>query len=218
MAEFNLIQNPELLRRLQAVLGIRQAHIAPALNEGVTPVVLLADLQREPEYTVATYSARATVDGNLVDRGGGAILNNPAGSTIVARVLRATIAIATDVFQHIAAEVTLATTDPPGVGTMDPIATSSRGLNWERGNITGARRSSLTLYGGTLTAINNNMFDTNVDSTRVGGICRLEIDFEPYRVHLDPGTMFRIGYEDNVPAGIVTLLWEERPFEPRPPV
>lgn len=42
--EHNLIQAPELVRRLFRRLGVRQSHIAPTLNEGVQAVVVLEDL------------------------------------------------------------------------------------------------------------------------------------------------------------------------------
>ncbi|HKW42523.1 MAG TPA: hypothetical protein VJN39_14840 [Gemmatimonadales bacterium] len=47
-AEHNLIQRPDLLARLRVALGMRQMHVAPALNEGVQPVVIVADVSREP--------------------------------------------------------------------------------------------------------------------------------------------------------------------------
>jgi hypothetical protein len=43
--EHNLIQAPEKLRRLFNSLGIRQPHIAPTMNEGVQPVVILDDVR-----------------------------------------------------------------------------------------------------------------------------------------------------------------------------
>lgn len=45
MAEFNLIQAPELIRRLTKRLGLRQPHITPSLNEGVQAVVILDDVR-----------------------------------------------------------------------------------------------------------------------------------------------------------------------------
>ncbi len=41
--EHNLIQRPDLGRSLQRMLGIRQPHIAPTLQEGVQPVVIVGD-------------------------------------------------------------------------------------------------------------------------------------------------------------------------------
>ena len=43
MAEHNLIQNPELLSRVAKLLGMRQAHVVPTLNEGVQAVVIVDD-------------------------------------------------------------------------------------------------------------------------------------------------------------------------------
>lgn len=47
--EYNVIQRPELLRRLQKHLGIRQQHIAPGLNEGVQAVVVVDDLSQHTQ-------------------------------------------------------------------------------------------------------------------------------------------------------------------------
>ena len=46
MPERNLIQAPELLRRLSRVFGLRQMHIAPTLNEGIQATAIVADLTR----------------------------------------------------------------------------------------------------------------------------------------------------------------------------
>lgn len=43
--EFNLIQRPDLILRLQQMLGIRQAHITPSLAETVVPVVVFGDVR-----------------------------------------------------------------------------------------------------------------------------------------------------------------------------
>lgn len=46
--DWNVIQAPEIIRRLRNRLGLVQAHITPTLNEGVQAVVLLDDMSREP--------------------------------------------------------------------------------------------------------------------------------------------------------------------------
>jgi hypothetical protein len=51
-AEYNLIQRPDLLRRLTQRLGIRQMHVAPALSEGVQTVVVLEDLTRQADALI----------------------------------------------------------------------------------------------------------------------------------------------------------------------
>lgn len=45
--DYNVIQAPELLARLQRYLGMRQQHVASTLNEGVQPVVIMGDVSRE---------------------------------------------------------------------------------------------------------------------------------------------------------------------------
>lgn len=64
MAEHNLIQRPDLLRRLALGLGLRQPHITPALDEGVKAVVIMEDFREFPgtqRPTVATGKTRQYV-------------------------------------------------------------------------------------------------------------------------------------------------------------
>src|SRR6266481_5842162 len=58
--EYKIIQAPEIIRRLTRVLGLKQMHVSPALNEGVQPVVLLADVSKQPTSgTLGTYRGNA---------------------------------------------------------------------------------------------------------------------------------------------------------------
>lgn len=45
MGEFNIIQRPDLILRLQSMLGLRQAHVVPSLSETVQPVVIFGDVR-----------------------------------------------------------------------------------------------------------------------------------------------------------------------------
>lgn len=47
MPEQNIIQRPELLLELSKRLGIRQAHVVSALNEGLQAVIILDDLTKK---------------------------------------------------------------------------------------------------------------------------------------------------------------------------
>jgi hypothetical protein len=47
MPEHNLIQRPDLLHRVQQFLGLRQAHVAPSLTEGVQLVCIIGDIRDE---------------------------------------------------------------------------------------------------------------------------------------------------------------------------
>jgi len=53
--EHNIIQRPELIRSLQQRLGLRQAHITPALQEGVQAVVILDSLLDNARITSVPY-------------------------------------------------------------------------------------------------------------------------------------------------------------------
>lgn len=73
MPEFNLIQAPELLRKLSQLVGLRQAHVVPTLNEGVQAVVILADVRDQErrdqqEITTVPCSTGGVFTDNLVDR------------------------------------------------------------------------------------------------------------------------------------------------------
>ena len=46
--EHNLIQNPHLTRSLQRVTGLRQAHIQPALADGIQPTISVGDVRDDP--------------------------------------------------------------------------------------------------------------------------------------------------------------------------
>lgn len=46
--DWNVIQAPELLLRLQRRLGLRQAHTTPTLNEGVQAVIVMDDISSGP--------------------------------------------------------------------------------------------------------------------------------------------------------------------------
>jgi len=43
VAEENLVQNPEIVARIAQLLGMRQAHVTPALNEGMQAVLIVGD-------------------------------------------------------------------------------------------------------------------------------------------------------------------------------
>lgn len=86
--EHNVIQRPELVRQLQRFLGLRQAHVAPALNDGVQPVIVVGDLGREAVLEQGGYaSGEGTTslgDGTLA---GGALFHNPGDSGVKAQLV-----------------------------------------------------------------------------------------------------------------------------------
>jgi hypothetical protein len=87
MAEFNLIQAPEIIGRLARALGVRQVHITPTLSETVQPVVMIADVSRTagsgPGYGTFRGAASATLGANTFCR---FALENPAGSGVLVNV------------------------------------------------------------------------------------------------------------------------------------
>jgi len=85
--EHNIIQKPELIRALQQRLGIRQAHVAPALNDGVQAVVVMDDLGRQRlEIGGESYAAGDSVVGDGIQFTT-AIFNNALGTGVRARII-----------------------------------------------------------------------------------------------------------------------------------
>lgn len=64
--EHNLIQRPDLLRALANRMGMKQAHVTPALNEGVQAVVVIDSLPA-PQADSARVAARGNVSGSTGD-------------------------------------------------------------------------------------------------------------------------------------------------------
>jgi hypothetical protein len=50
--EHNILQNPAITRGLQVFGGLRQAHIAPALSDGLQPIVITGDIREDPRTRI----------------------------------------------------------------------------------------------------------------------------------------------------------------------
>jgi len=46
--EYNVVQNPTITRGLQTMLGMRQAHVIPALTEGLNAELVVGDIRQDP--------------------------------------------------------------------------------------------------------------------------------------------------------------------------
>lgn len=223
MPEYNLIQNPELVRRLTALLGLRQAHIAPTLDENVTPVVLLADVQREPEFLPRRFSANGLCDGDNVTLGGGFRLENPSTSGIVAKVTRITVSLFTSVIAGgDKLFLDLVNTSTASFNLANVINTV-RGKDWRKGIaiIAGTpasdQPSALQLLTGT--ASSNQplvQFCRGMETYRTGNasandaIAIIDLDTTDWGMYLQPGFTVLGATTDPVPAGNITVQWEER--------
>jgi hypothetical protein len=85
--EFNLIQAPEILLRLARAFGMRQAHIAPTLNEGVQAVVIIGDVSADPvTFSIGTYRFSTTNIFAGANVFMSSQLQNPIGSKVNLRV------------------------------------------------------------------------------------------------------------------------------------
>lgn len=103
--EHNVIQAPELIRRLRERLGLRQAHVSPALTEGITAVVIADDL-REGQFSAVDVrpclgTVAITAPAGFPSK---VWLANPFGSGVTVRVRRIqvyeqTLALATHLNQ-----------------------------------------------------------------------------------------------------------------------
>lgn len=91
--DYNVIQSPELVRRIRNGLGIRQAHTTPTLNEGIQVVVIADDLRDQKGEVHVT--RRAAMGGVSITSVAGqfpiGILGNPLGSGVILRVNRARV-------------------------------------------------------------------------------------------------------------------------------
>lgn len=97
--EHNLIQNPEMVRSLQRVTGTRQAHMMPALSEGLQPVVLMADVRDNPlTARPESYSILHEVLPNGVDVKR-AHFYNPSNSEKIAVLRRLHVYMAEDIIE-----------------------------------------------------------------------------------------------------------------------
>lgn len=94
--EHNIIQSPELLTRLSQRLGLRQAHITPALAEGVQAVVLLEDLTARTGQALPRFLASISPPGGLAAEKSTVIMINPVLSGRIIRLKRIIVAATCD--------------------------------------------------------------------------------------------------------------------------
>jgi len=82
--EHNLVQNPSLTRGIQLMTGMRQAHVAPALSEGLQPTLLSGDIRQDPRtrYPLSFASMLECV-GDTVNPPGLTFANPPDHNRIV---------------------------------------------------------------------------------------------------------------------------------------
>src|SRR5438046_2048251 len=86
MAEHNLIQAPELIRRLSRRLGLRQAHITPTLGEVVTPVVIMDDIRASKDARPKVFTGASDLAGDGISKGPAFALWNPEHSGVTVRI------------------------------------------------------------------------------------------------------------------------------------
>lgn len=220
MAEYNLIQSPELIRRLTSLLGLRQAHIAPTLDENVSAVVVISDVSREPEYLPRRFSAAGAIDGDNAVVGGGFQLQNPLNSGVIAKVTR----VITTQFSVVrqGGDSLYMSVEPFGTNALPNVINTVRGRDWRKGKGTvgqpaGEAPSTLFLLTGTgntnlaLTQFNVGVrgFQTGNTATDTVGI--VELDTTDWGIFLQPGFQLSGMLQDPIPAGTCTVMWEERP-------
>ena len=90
--EHNLIQNPQLTRSIQQVVGTRQPHVAPVLSDTVQPVVIADDVRDYPLSTrFATYAIMTEIVGDGIQPTSGMWLVNPLTSAVAMQILRVSV-------------------------------------------------------------------------------------------------------------------------------
>lgn len=140
--EVNIIQRPELLRRLQRFLGLRQAHIAPALNEGVQPVVVLGTITDAPGTEAGGYASAEGVCTSDATNMACAIFDNPPGSGTKARIDWFQIAVLASAAtpQFLDVRWTTSSAQPPVFPML--LAPDNDGGRWEDGDVTGMAKQA----------------------------------------------------------------------------
>lgn len=83
MPERNVIQRPEILRRITRELGMRQAHVAPTLNEGIQAVVIAEDLTQVGSREVFRNTRGRQLRVSALTQQQHFTLRNPVGSGVV---------------------------------------------------------------------------------------------------------------------------------------
>ena len=93
--EHNIIQNPALTRAVQRFTGLRQAHVSPALGDGLQPMFTVGDVREDPRNVIAeSYASMIEgVPGADVSR---ATFFNPVGNDRVAVLRRLHVYAAED--------------------------------------------------------------------------------------------------------------------------
>lgn len=180
--EHNIVQTPELLRRIKERFQLRQAHVAPALNEGIQLVALVDDLRDTPadRSLALTYRAGASAVADATNFWLGVNLWMPATSRYNAHVTRVFInsddALRTSI----------------GSVNVDPTGTAQVQLPTDQSNLTPTTsawsNAGIVATKGT-TIRGNSTFGTQAVGGLLGGAAgplTLAIEFE--RLVLIPGT------------------------------
>lgn len=88
--EHNIIQRPQLMKRVADFLGMRQAHILPTLNEGVTACLIIGDTSDERSKLIRSYAAAGEASGgDGLTKTSCLVLLNPASSGVVVKNVHA---------------------------------------------------------------------------------------------------------------------------------
>lgn len=221
MAEYNLIQSPELIRRLTKFLGLRQAHIVPTLDENVVASIILADISKEPEFLPRRFAAQGQIDGDSTSLGFGFRLDNPVASGVVARVTRITATL----FSTLVAggDIMHVEICPVTSLLLSNTFNTVRGRDWRKGisTLSGIpatdQPSALFLSTGTANAAVGTLTQWSIGARNyrsgapgTDAIAVWDVDTEPWGIFLQPGfSLYCVG-TDPSPIGRAAMQWEER--------
>ena len=203
MAEYNLIQRPELIQRLQRRLGMRQAHITPTLSETLQPTIdidhLVDTKDARREGFMLGLESNSPFAGEVISWS----LVNPAGSGKIVRLRNYIIGC------------------EPQVGlTIDVV------LGNTTGSAPGAHEASFNSASGQSTLGDSQLFvktKVRVDAGSSGiisanNLIAYEIAFANYpfrgefdNLYITPGFRFILQSEASV-GGYTTFYWEEEPL------
>lgn len=213
--EHGIIQNPALIRVLQQITGTRQAHLNPALADGVQPVVVLADYQSQQSGLNVPVRYATWVQGDISAGNPLAVLINPANTGVVVQLHR--ISVSAPIVSGI---LNFAIFNDDAVSV--PLIQQRRGIKLAAGSIGGdsaaaSPASKALLRGSSLIPIISTIYEQQISINQLAAGPTapnphpFERDFDA--LFLGPFSSFEMWIEDST-SGIVQFYaeWSEKPL------
>ena len=208
--EQNLIQAPELIRRLTRLFGLVQAHVAPTLLEGVQAVAIIADVRSEVGNIVPTYTKGGLVNGDAIVGGPALKLWNPVDSGVWIKPIRLYWGVVAGIGAQTTQQFRLETSAFLGeLGNLDG-AGQQQGLQMRYGTGSLARRSRGRVSIGGGAGASDIFWTWNIPLTQIQGmVLEFKDDLDLF---IPPGLNFVVTHDDaDSFGGYVSIQWQEHP-------